>query len=162
MEIQVAPEQAIDFTYTKVGKWQGGKIVLEEGFSQSGVNLNELKANNDTKQAIEKLEALDKVPTGEISAKCGNANIRGLEEGVYLMQGKETEGYEVQSALITIPAWDEATGEMNFEIKWIPKIQTVVKAAATGDVNPVIILLVVCAISLLFIARTLYFSLRLC
>ncbi len=162
VEIQVSPEQKIDVVYTKVGTWENGHLVLEEIFAKSGLDLNNLKRNSDTKQVIEILESFQEMPTGRISTVKGTAHIQNLEEGVYLMQGISSKNYEVQSTLISVPTWDSAMGEMNYEIQWMPKINAVMKGAATGDANPIVLILIICAISLLFIVRTLYFSLRLC
>ena len=162
IKVEVISEKEIEVQYTKVGEWENGTLVLKEPFIKSGIEFQGLEKSMDIHGVIRKLEKMNYIPDGKVVTKEGSVEIHDLEDGVYLLEDGKKNEPSIQSALVTIPSWDADEGEMIYDITWNPKVQRMDFAAETGDDTQLICFLIICMISLLFVMRTLYFSLRLC
>ena len=136
-------------------------MVLTEPYRDCNVDLSALISNEDTRQAIEVLQKRKRGVNQSYSIEGLNGKFEDLEEGVYLLEGMSQEEHEMQSVLVSIPAIDDKTGELIYDIEVTPKMISMY-SVDTGDDNSVVVIGVICMISLLFVIRTLYFSLRLC
>ncbi len=162
LKVEELSKQEFDIIYTKVGEWKDGTLILDGNFTASGVDLNSLDNSREVQTAIYTLKKYQYMPEGKVSTCGGSVEIQNLQEGVYLIEGTTSGKAEIQSALVSIPSWDADKGEMNYNVKWNPKVCEVSQTVETGDENQGGIWFALCVISLLFVIRTLYFSLRLC
>lgn len=113
----------VEFSITKVGEIAKGEYLLKNEFSASGIDLNAIESAKDMEEAAEKLAALD-FPAEKVllTDKDGKLCFKDLPVGVYFLEATNTAKYEkVTPFLISIPTFDEAEGNMNYDIKVIPK-----------------------------------------
>lgn len=115
--------QGILFSYTKVADWSEGSFEMKENFRDSGVNLNQIETAQQQEDAAKKLSLVQKVADGsKLTDNKGEAVLANLEPGVYLLEGKETKKYgRITPFLVTIPTWDEESGQMIYEVSAFPK-----------------------------------------
>lgn len=106
--------------YKKVADVRDGKYYLVEDYGN--LDLNTLKSSAELDEAARLIN--EKVKSGETIAtdENGKAHISELEIGVYLLRVKDKARYEnVSPVLVAIPTWNEAEGEMDYNITVIPK-----------------------------------------
>lgn len=115
--------EKVEFSCTKVGEISKGEYVMKDEFSASGIDLNAIESAKDMEEAAEKLAALDfSAEKVLLTDKDGKLCFQDLPVGVYFLEATNTAKYEkVTPFLISIPTFDEAEGEMNYDIKVIPK-----------------------------------------
>ena len=115
--------EKVEFSCTKVGEILKGEYVMKDEFSASGIDLNAIESAKDMEEAAEKLAALDfSAEKVLLTDKDGKLCFQDLPVGVYFLEATNTAKYEkVTPFLISIPTFDEAEGEMNYDIKVIPK-----------------------------------------
>ena len=113
----------VEFSCTKVGEIVKGEYVMKDEFSASGIDLNAIESAKDMEEAAEKLAALDfSAEKVLLTDKDGKLCFQDLPVGVYFLEATNTAKYEkVTPFLISIPTFDETEGEMNYDIKVIPK-----------------------------------------
>lgn len=114
-------KENVEFGLTKVADIINGEYVSLEEYSYFDFNnienANELK---DTSKRLNKIissnDAIDK--TNEE----GILKFEGLEVGIYLLHPTYIADYEIiEPTLVSIPAWEETSGEMNYNVFVYPK-----------------------------------------
>ena len=137
----------IKVTINKVADIVEGQYVLRSDYENTGVDINEIDGGESYKNAADIFLKAAKNKDGKIEKytdKNGEATIKDLEEGVYIISVKESKEIgEFSTAIISIPQFDEITGSMEYNIICepkrsvdTPKIETPPKTKAppkTGD-----------------------------
>ena len=117
-----------------------GLYVPENGYADSGIDLNHLKNAEELETAAGKLA---KKQTAEASAiyektdKWGTAVFTDLEVGVYLLQAENADHYDdITPFLISVPTWDETAKGMRYSVNVIPKHLPKPKPVIPGKPSP--------------------------
>lgn len=118
--------EGVTLSCVKAASIIDGHYVLDEPYSDSGIDLNHLKNADELEQAA---QTLARVSASEASAenhsttdKWGKAVFHELEVGVYLIHAENTDHYDdITPLLLSVPTWDETAKEMLYEITVIPK-----------------------------------------
>lgn len=115
-------KQGVIFAYEKVADFVNGKYE-EVGTYSIGIDFNKIKTAREVEAAAERVKTFVKIPDGFVKTdQKGIAEMRNLEQGIYLVYMSQQAGYEaVDPFLVTIPMWDEKTKEVNFHVDVIPK-----------------------------------------
>ncbi len=111
------------FSCEKVADMVDGDYILMEPFKDSKVDLNQTEYAKDLEAAAETLSTYaTKKGVRVTTDKKGTANIKELEPGVYFLSVVEQNKYDkVAPTLVSIPTWDEAEKQMQYDITVIPK-----------------------------------------
>ena len=82
-----------------------------------------LKTSLELEQASKRLEGFGiKAERSSQTDAAGNVVFDQLDEGVYFVQAEKSNEYDVISpTIVAVPEWNEAEGEMSYEIKVEPK-----------------------------------------
>lgn len=132
--------EGVELSCIKAASIIHGLYVLDEPYSDSGIDLNNLRNAEELEQAAKKLTMLSaggSSPDGQGDAenltasitkfsgrtdKWGSTVFQDLEVGVYLIHAENTDHYDnITPLLISVPTWDETAKEMLYEITVIPK-----------------------------------------
>ena len=134
MKVQLPKDVAEAVTCTKVGNMVNGIFVLEDGYEESQVNLNELKTARELEEAADILMKYER--SGNIFPldEEGNVLIQDLEEGVYLIHGYGETEKEISPTLVFLPTWMEKEKELQYNITVVPKYSEL--APDTGHNSP--------------------------
>lgn len=134
MKVQLPKDVAEAVTCTKVGNMVNGIFVLEDGYEESQVNLNELKTARELGEAADILMKYER--SGNIFPldEEGNVLIQDLEEGVYLIHGYGETEKEISPTLVFLPTWMEKEKELQYNITVVPKYSEL--APDTGHNSP--------------------------
>lgn len=134
MKVQLPKDVAEVVTCTKVGNMVNGIFVLEDGYEESQVNLNELKTARELEEAADILMKYER--SGNIFPldEEGNVLIQDLEEGVYLIHGYGETEKEISPTLVFLPTWMEKEKELQYNITVVPKYSEL--APDTGHNSP--------------------------
>lgn len=134
MKVQLPKDVAEVVTCTKVGNMVNGIFVLEDGYGESQVNLNELKTARELEEAADILMKYER--SGNIFPldEEGNVLIQDLEEGVYLIHGYGETKKEISPTLVFLPTWMEKEKELQYNITVVPKYSEL--APDTGHNSP--------------------------
>lgn len=134
MKVQLPKDVAEAVTCTKVGNMVNGIFVLEDGYEESQVNLNELKTARELEEAADILMKYER--SGNIFPldEEGNVLIQDLEEGVYLIHGYGETKKEISPTLVFLPTWMEKEKELQYNITVVPKYSEL--APDTGHNSP--------------------------
>lgn len=134
MKVQLPKDVAEAVTCTKVGNMVNGIFVLEDGYEESQVNLNELKTARELGEAADILMKYER--SGNIFPldEEGNVLIQDLEEGVYLIHGYGETKKEISPTLVFLPTWMEKEKELQYNITVVPKYSEL--APDTGHNSP--------------------------
>jgi hypothetical protein len=119
-------KENIRFYCVKVADIQNGEYVLTEVFRDSGVEINAIQNSNDLADSAKRFSECEipetTVRKEAVTDSAGNAVIRDMEAGVYLVFAEDCENYDtISPTLAAIPEWTEQTGEMAYEIELLPK-----------------------------------------
>lgn len=113
-------KENVEFEYAKVADVKDGRYYLLADYGN--LDLNELKSSADLDEAAQLINA--KIQSGKTiqTDNMGRAVITDLEIGVYLLRVSNKARYEnVSPVLIAIPTWNEAEGDMDYNVTVIPK-----------------------------------------
>lgn len=119
------PKQEVEIALVKVADITGQGYELTPLFEESGINLMEIETAEELMEASILLKNL--VPeNAEVSSlktdENGQCIFENLEVGVYLLYPKDTAEYEnISPLLIAVPTFDEASGQMQYDITVYPK-----------------------------------------
>ena len=114
-------KENVEFGLTKVADIiDGGYVSLEE---YSYFDFNNIQNANEMKDTATRLNRLissnDAIGSTD---KDGILKFEGLEIGVYLLHPTYIADYEIiEPTLVSIPNWDELSGEMNYDVLVYPK-----------------------------------------
>ena len=134
MKVQLPKDVAEAVTCTKVGNMVNGIFVLEDGYEESQVNLNELKTARELEEAAEILMKYERRGNIFPLDEEGNVLIQDLEEGVYLIHGYGETEKEISPTLVFLPTWMEKEKELQYNITVVPKYSEL--APDTGHNSP--------------------------
>lgn len=134
MKVQLPKDVAEVVTCTKVGNMVNGIFVLEDGYEESQVNLNELKTARELEEAAEILMKYERRGNIFPLDEEGNVLIQDLEEGVYLIHGYGETKKEISPTLVFLPTWMEKEKELQYNITVVPKYSEL--APDTGHNSP--------------------------
>lgn len=122
-------KENVSLALTRVADVEEGKFRLTNAYDTSNVKLNHIENANELDAAAKKLAEI----TGEID-KClmtdrdGVAKAEDLPVGVYLVYNTDENYYgSISPFLVSIPAFDEEKGSMNYDIEVLPKYASLTK-----------------------------------
>lgn len=109
------------FEYTKVAELKNGFYYLDKQYGN--IDLNEINTAKELAEAAELISSNVVSANGEVKTdNNGEAIIKDLEIGVYLLEVSDKARYEnVTPLLISIPTWNEEAGDMVYDVTVIPK-----------------------------------------
>lgn len=114
--------EGVEFSCTKVGDVVKGEYELLDGYTGLGVDLNKINNAKDLESSAEKLSQVAGSDYVLTTDSLGRVVFSGLDVGVYLLTATNTDNYDdVTPFLISIPTWDEAEGDMMYDVTVIPK-----------------------------------------
>lgn len=119
------PKQEVEIALVKVATVTGQGYELTSLFEESRIDLMEIRTAEELMEASILLKQL--VPeNAEVSLlktdENGQCLFKDLEVGVYLLYPKDTAEYEnISPLLIAVPTFDEASGQMQYDITVYPK-----------------------------------------
>lgn len=114
--------EGVEFSCTKVGDVVKGEYELLDGYTGLGVDLNKINNAKDLESSAEKLSQVAGSDYVLTTDSLGRVVFSGLDVGVYLLTATNTDNYDdVTPFLISIPTWDEAEGNMMYDVTVIPK-----------------------------------------
>lgn len=114
--------EGVEFSCTKVGDVVKGEYELFDGYTGLGVDLNKINNAKDLESSAEKLSQVAGSDYVLTTDSLGRVVFSGLDVGVYLLTATNTDNYDdVTPFLISIPTWDEAEGDMMYDVTVIPK-----------------------------------------
>lgn len=115
--------EGIIFSCTKIGEIKEEMYEILPKYESTAIDLNNLKTSLELDRAAKRLSGFG--IEGEVSIATnasGSAVFTSMEEGVYLIQAKEQEEYDViDPVIVAVPKWDEANQGMTYDIKVEPK-----------------------------------------
>lgn len=115
-------KEKVEFSCVKVANIEKGEYVLDDTYSTTGVDLNNIKNAADLEKAAAAISKISEKGTLLNTDADGRVQFSGLEVGVYLLKATDTNNYDdITPFLVSIPTWDETEGEMSYEISVIPK-----------------------------------------
>lgn len=119
------PKNGVNLAIVRVADVSGGEFLLTDTFLSSNVDLNNIKSANELDIAASKLS---KLATAENTYKTISTNNEGIAEikelpvGVFLVYATDNASYEnVSPFLVSIPTYNDKTGEMVYDIEVLPK-----------------------------------------
>ena len=111
-------KEGLKVTIYKVASVIDGEYIIEEDFKDANIDLNKANDAVTLLADIQKLDELAKKGTESKVNANGEAEFKDVEVGVYLVKTEDDPDYDVvQSALVTIPTFDETTQQMSYDIK---------------------------------------------
>lgn len=115
-------KEGVVFGYTLVAELKNGRYNTVERYAGAG-DLNELETAQQMEELAAKLQDMTETPDGTvITDAAGEALIRDLKTGVYLVDIREAAEYEtVTPFLVAVPTWDETEHFMKYEVEVFPK-----------------------------------------
>lgn len=117
--------EGVVLSCTKVASVVNGNYILTENFHEAGVDLNSLQNTKDLEDTVGKLEGILEGKKPEMIQKTdhhGQSVFEHLEPAVYLIRAEDTAKYEkIMPSMVSVPFWDEMTGEMQYQVSVIPK-----------------------------------------
>ena len=128
IEIKLPKEEQISISLSKVGFMVNGEFVLEQTYSKSGVDLNEIQTANQMEQAAKRLIKYSASEHLIETSAEGIAKYEDVEEGVYLINGEN-----ILPTLLFMPTWDEVEQKMLYNVTIIPKYGEKEIVPNTGD-----------------------------
>lgn len=112
----------VQFAYAKVASLIDGKYDLLEKYKKLKIDLNHIQYAEELDASAQVIDRHVTEVQTVVTDQEGKADILDLEAGVYLLRVADKARYEnVHPVLITIPAWNEAVGDMDYAITVIPK-----------------------------------------
>ena len=114
----------IEFFCTKVAEYIDGKFVSEMYHDE--IKINQYSTANDMRNLAHTLAKKVKKPDQTISMDSdGKATLESVSEGLYLfVVSNQKEREKIDPFLVSMPAWNERSGELEYEVKVIPKYQS--------------------------------------
>lgn len=111
----------IEFFCTKVAEYIDGKFVSE--MYHDDIKVDQHSTANDMRDLAHTLAKKVKKPDQTISVDSdGKATLESVSEGLYLfVVSNQKEQEEIDPFLVSMPAWNEKSGELEYEVKVIPK-----------------------------------------
>ena len=111
-------KKGVTFAYEKVAELKDGSLKMLEEY-QDETDLNTI----ETTEISEALQGKIQQPDGQITTdEQGQASTGKLETGAYLFYVTDKAEYEnIVPLVISIPTYNDATNEMEFDITAIPK-----------------------------------------
>lgn len=116
------------FEYAKIADVVDGEYKEIEEYAK-GIDFNKIKKAKQLEEAAAKMKTYVRTPAGSvITDENGITQIQNLETGLYLIYVAEQAKYEtILPFFVSIPTWNEREGEMEFQVKVIPKHESVSK-----------------------------------
>ena len=115
-------KEGVIFHYSKVAEIVDGQYELIDQYKGSGIDLNAIEYAEELDEAAEKLSYY-KASDGICKTNAnGNAQMKNLQTGVYLLYMADQKNYEeITPVLIAVPTWGEQEGTMLYDVKVYPK-----------------------------------------
>lgn len=115
-------KEGVEFSCAKVAEITDGSYVLEAPYQNLDIDLNQLKTAKEMEEAALKFASLGQDGIRTKTDADGVAVFGDLDVGVYLINATDHTGYDdVTPFLVSIPSWDETSGEMLYEVTAEPK-----------------------------------------
>lgn len=113
-----------EFSCTKVAEYNNGKFVSEI-YSEVG-KIDQFSSANEMRNLARTLAEQVKKPDQTIALDTnGKATLESVSEGLYLFTASNQEDQEkIDPFLVSMPSWNEKSGELEYEVKVIPKHMT--------------------------------------
>lgn len=115
------PKENVEFGLTKVADIINGEYVSLDEFAS--FDFNNIQNANEMKDTAARLNRL--ISSNDAIGTTDNEGILrfdGLEIGVYLLHPTYIADYEIiEPTLVSVPTWDEMSGDMNYDIIVYPK-----------------------------------------
>lgn len=116
------PKGDVHIIAAKIAEIVDGEYVLHSGYSDTGIDLNEIKNANELASAAEKLEQLKPKGIEVVTDYDGVAIITDLSAGMYLVYACDLAEYEnIMPSLVSNPMWNEEKGNMVYDIEILAK-----------------------------------------
>lgn len=115
-------KKGVTFAYEKVAELKDGSLKMLEEY-QDETDLNTIETTEQLREISEALQGKIQQPDGQITTdEQGQASTGKLETGAYLFYVTDKAEYEnIVPLVISIPTYNDATNEMEFDITAIPK-----------------------------------------
>lgn len=130
-------KSGVQFSLSKVADIVNGRYELVEGYTSSGVDLNDLKTSNDLDIAanlLRKSAISDKVISTDEN---GVVSVGDLDVGVYLLYASNIAKYEnITPFLVSIPVWNDIDKSMSYDVEVIPKHNPIPKEDTSKSKAP--------------------------
>lgn len=115
-------KSGVKFAISKVADITGGEYQLVDTYKEVDVSLNDMESSNDLEIAANLLQKVASADNTLVTNSNGKCSIDDLDVGVYLVYATDIAKYEnITPFLISIPAWDESTKTMSYDVEVIPK-----------------------------------------
>lgn len=112
----------IRFYCIRVADIEQGEYVLNEEYSQSGIDLKSIENADQLDTAAASLAKVTSEGSEAMTDDLGYAVFEDLDVGVYLIKAEDNASYDaVTPTLVAVPTWDEEAGEMSYDITVVPK-----------------------------------------
>lgn len=115
-------KEGVELSCLKVADVVNGEYVLEEGYKDLGVDLNDIKNASDLEAAATKIAKVAGAGTLHTTDMNGVTSFDELEVGVYLLTATNDQNYDdVTPFLIGIPTWSDTEMDMVYDLEVTPK-----------------------------------------
>ena len=108
---------------TKIAELKDGELVLLDEFNKDDIDLKDIKTADELQKVIHKIKLNDDQKKNfQETDENGTAVFKELELGAYYICSDNPKDKEqVESAIVSIPKYDEKEGKMVFDITVNPK-----------------------------------------
>lgn len=115
-------KEGVELSCLKVAEIENGEYVLNEGYDNLGVNLNDIKNASELEAAATKIADVAGNGTLLTTDMNGVTTFDDLGVGVYLITATNAQNYDdVTPFLIGIPTWSDEKGDMIYDLEVTPK-----------------------------------------
>lgn len=129
----------VEFQLIKCGEVINGEFQLIDSYQSLNIDLNNLKTADELLKVAIQLDEFSKnnkeVGVSKVTNSSGYLQFNNLDIGIYLITVNNQNNYDTVSPfIVSIPTFNEISGNMDYNIKAIPKHEKVIiENVPTGD-----------------------------
>ena len=120
--VRIPDIEGLNIHLAKIADIVDGHFVMIEEYEKLGVDLNDIENSEELEKEINKIDVTKLSGVKVVTDNKGEALFKDLEIGAYMVYSDNPKDKEqVESTIISVPKYDEESGEMIFDVTVLPK-----------------------------------------